>query len=67
MVMNDRLTTFTPCQLALPFMGYDYFQFGPSKFKVKVMGVVKGKGHIVGLLSYLFASFAFHINQTNDS
>ena len=31
------------------------------------MGVVKGKGHIVCPVSNWFASFLFHINQTNNS
>ena len=31
------------------------------------MGVIKGQGHTVGQVSYQFASFSFHINQTNNS
>ena len=31
------------------------------------MGVVKGQGHTVGPVSYLFASFSFYINQANNS
>ena len=31
------------------------------------MGVVKGQGHTIGLVSYQLTSFSFHINQTNNS
>ena len=31
------------------------------------MGVVKGQGHIVSPVSYQFASFSFHVNQTKNS
>ena len=31
------------------------------------MGVVKGKGHTIGPVSYQLTSFSFHINQTNNS
>ena len=31
------------------------------------MGMVKVQGHIVGPVSKRFASFSFHINQTNNS
>ena len=44
-----------------------YFKLEPWNVKVKVMGVVKGQGHIVGSVSNWFISFSFHINQTNNS
>ena len=31
------------------------------------MGVIKGQSHMVSPVSYQFASFSFHINQTNNS
>ena len=31
------------------------------------MGIVKGQGQIVGPVTKWFASFAFHINETNNS
>ena len=34
---------------------------------LKLLGVVKGQGHTIGPVSYYFASFLFHINQTNNS
>ena len=39
----------------------------PWKFNTKVMGVVKGQGHIISPVPNWFASFLFHINWTNSS
>ena len=58
---------FVPCQLAVTFLRWRYFKLLPRNFKVKVMGVVEGQGHTVCPLSYQFASFSFHTNQTNNS
>ena len=58
---------FLHCQSAVPFLKYGYFRLWPWNSKVKVMGVVKGRSHIVSSVSYKFASFSFHINQTNNS
>ena len=40
-------------------------KFDLEKSKVKVMGEVKGQGHIVHPVSNWCASFSFHINRTN--
>ena len=58
---------FVPCQSTIPFLRKSYFKLWSWNFKINVMDVNKGKGHIVGPVSYQFASFSFHINQTNNS
>ena len=63
--MTDIL--FVPCQSAILFLRWGYFKYWPWNSKVKVMGVVKGQGDTVGSVSYQFASFSFHIKQTNNS
>ena len=42
-------------------------KFDLEKSKVKVMGEVKGRGHIVHPVSNRCTSFSFHINRTNHS
>ena len=42
-------------------------KFDFEKSKVKVMGEVKGQGHIVHPVSNQCTSFSFHINRTNQS
>ena len=42
-------------------------KFDLEKSKVKVMGEVKGQGHIVHPASNRWTSFSFHINPTNHS
>ena len=56
-------------QLALPFFRYVYFKIWPWKYKVKVMGVIKGQGHLVCPASkpFNFFSFQFNANWTNHS
>ena len=41
--------------------------FDHKNFKVKIMGVVKGHGHVVSPASNWFTSSLLHINQTNKS
>ena len=48
-------------QSTLLFLRYGNFKIWP--WKVKVMGVVNGRGHTVGPASTQF-TFSFHINQT---
>ena len=58
---------FVPCQLALPFLRQGNFKLCSWNFKVKVMGVVKGQGHVVSPVDNSFTSFWLHISQTNNS
>ena len=43
---------FVPCQSAIPFLRYDFFQTWPWKSKVKFMVEVKVEGHKVGVIFY---------------
>ena len=52
-----------PCQLAIPFLRYDFFKIWPWKSKVKVMVEVKVESHKVGVTSYRFTSLSFHVNR----
>ena len=45
---------FVPCQLAIPFLRYDFFKFWPWKSKVKVMGEWNVESNKVGATSYRF-------------
>ena len=55
------------CLKPLPFLKSGYFKLWPWSFKVKVLGMVKGQGHIFGPVSNWFVSRFFQINQTNNS
>ena len=50
-----------------PIPGIRLFQTLTLKLEGQCHGLVKGQGHAVGPVSYLFASFSLHINQTNNS
>ena len=54
-------------QWILPFRQYGYLKIWHWKSKVKVMGEVKGQGHIVGPTTYRLKSLSFHVNQPSDS
>ena len=58
---------FIPCQLAIPFLRYDFFNIWPRKSKVKVMVEVKVESHKVGLISYRLTSLSFHVNRPSHS
>ena len=57
---------FVPCQSA-PIPQIRLFQTLTLNDKVKIMGKVKGQGHIVHPVSNRCTSFLFHINRTNHS
>ena len=63
MVMNGWLAYFRSMSIGRPISEIRLFQTLTWYFKVKVMG--QRQGHAVGPVSYYFASFSFHINQTN--
>ena len=52
-----------PCQSDHPFLKHTYFKTWPSKYKVKVMGWVKGQVHIVFLTLYQFISLLLNANR----
>ena len=54
---------FIPCQSAIPFLRYDFFEIWPWKSKVKVRVEVKVGSHKVGVTSYRLTSFSFHVNR----
>ena len=56
-----------PCQLAIPFLRYDFFKIWPWKSKVKVMVEVKVESHKVGVTSYRLTSLSFHVNRPTHS
>ena len=58
---------FIPCQSAIPFLRYKFFQIWPWKSKVKVMTEVKVESHKVGVTSYLLTSLSFYFNQPSHS
>ena len=58
---------FVPCQSALPFLRYKFFETWPWKSRVKVMGEVTVQSHNVGLTSYRLASPSFHVNRPSHS
>ena len=45
----------------------DYFEIWPKKYKVKVVGVFRGRSHIVSPPWTRFTSFAFQINHITHS
>ena len=63
MVMNGWLAYFRSMSIGRPISEIRLFQTFTWYSKVKVMG--QRQGHAVGPVSYYFASFSFHINQTN--
>ena len=56
---------FVPCQLAMPFLRYDFFKIWPWKSKVKVM--VEVESHKVGVTSNRLTSLSFHVNRPSYS
>ena len=56
---------FIPCQSALPFLGYSYFKNWSWKFKVKVMGEVKGEGHNKDPTFSRLTSLSLHVNHAS--
>ena len=54
---------FIPCQSAIPFLRYDFFEIWPWKSKVKVRVEVTVGSHKVGVTSYRLTSFSFHVNR----
>ena len=58
---------FVPCQSGIPFLSYDFFKIWPWKSRVKVMSEVTLQSHNVGLTSYRFTSFSFHVNRPSHS
>ena len=61
------LLSFCFTSIRYQLLRYIYFEIWPWKSKVKVMGDVKGQGHIVHPVSNWRTSFSFHINRTNHS
>ena len=56
-----------PCQLAIPFLRYDFSKIWPWKSKVKVMGEGNVEKHKVGVTPYRFTSLLFHVNRPSHS
>ena len=54
---------FVLCQSALSFLKPGYFKLWPWNYKVKLMGVGKGRENAVSPVCNWFAFFLFHINQ----
>ena len=69
MVMNGWLTSFS-FHVNRPSQSWDKaisdcdLEFNSE---INVMGVVKGQGRTIGLVSNSLTSFSFHMNQTNNS
>ena len=60
-----RLIPSIPCQLAVPFLRYNFSKIWPWKSKVKVMVEVKVGIHKVGVTSYRLTSF--HVDRPSHS
>ena len=58
---------FVPCQSAMPFLRYNFFEIWPWKSKVKVMDEVKVWSHNVSITFYQHTSFSFHVNKSSHS
>ena len=56
---------FVPCRSALPFLGHSYFKI--SRWKFKVMGVVKVESHNMGPSFSRLASLSFHVKLASHS
>ena len=56
-----------PCELAIPFLRYDFFKIWPWKSKVKVMVEAIVESHKVGVTSYRLTSLSFHVNRPTHS
>ena len=58
---------FVPCQSAIQFLRYDFFNIWPWKSKVKVMGEVDIESHNMGPTFYRLISLSFHVNRRSHS
>ena len=58
---------FIPCQWAIPFLRYDFFNIWHWKSKVKIMGEVNIESHNMGPTFYRLPSLWLHVNRPSHS
>ena len=58
---------FVPCQLAIPFLRYNFLKIWPWKSKLKDMVEVKVESYKVGVTSYWLTCLWFNVNRSFHS